>query len=120
MSLEPREQHQIEEEIKKRIVPENLTPNDLDFYVRKVRRLETDNAQLTDELNKLRVKLRRAEDFEIKYEVLLGEQTKIKKEIEEKEKAVRELKTLNEKLTIAIDERSNKHEEWNIEKRGLL
>jgi hypothetical protein len=48
MTSSPRQEHLIEAEIKKRIVPENLTPNDLDFYVRKVRRLETDNAQLND------------------------------------------------------------------------
>lgn len=33
----------------------------------------------------------------------MGEQVKIKKDIEEKDKAIRELKALNEKLTIAVD-----------------
>jgi hypothetical protein len=54
---------QIEAEIKNRMLPDAPTPNDLDFYVRKVRRLENDNNIIQDELNKLRVKLRRAEDF---------------------------------------------------------
>jgi hypothetical protein len=51
---------------------------------------------------------------------LLADHYNIKKELEVKEKIIRELKTLNEKLSISVDERSNKHEEWGIEKRGLL
>lgn len=120
MSSPPRYQHEIEAEIKKRIVPEALTPNDLDFYVRKVRRIENDNSQLTDEINKLRVRLRRAEDFEIKYEVLLNEHSNAKKEVEVKDQAVRDLKTLNEKLARSVEDRSNKHEEWGHEKRALV
>jgi predicted glycosyltransferase len=58
--------------------------------------------------------------IEIKYESLLADHYNIKKELEVKEKIIRELKTLNEKLSISVDERSNKHEEWGIEKRGLL
>jgi hypothetical protein len=42
---------------------EPLSHNDLDFYARKVRRLENDNNIIQDELNKVRVRLRRAEDF---------------------------------------------------------
>lgn len=44
----------------------------------------------------------------------------MKKEGDVKEQTVRELKTLNEKLAMAVEERTNKHEEWGLEKRGLL
>jgi hypothetical protein len=101
-------------------VPEALTPNDLDFYVRKVRRLESDNNILQDELNKVRIRLRRAEDFEIKYEVVAGETSSLKKELEIRDKSIRDIKSLNEKLTRSIEERTDKTQEWTAEKRGLL
>lgn len=68
-----------------------------------MRRLETDNAQLTDELNKLRVRLGRADDFKIKYEHLLNENSNFKRELEERDFAVRDLKTLNAKLTQSVE-----------------
>lgn len=88
--------------------------------MRKVRRLENDNNIIQDELNKVRVRLRRAEDFEIKFELLSGETTVLRKEVEAREKALREQKTLIEKLTFAAEERNNRHEEWAQEKRSLL
>ena len=44
---------------------------DIDFYERKIRRLETDLTALQDELTTARLRLRTAEDFQIKYELLL-------------------------------------------------
>jgi hypothetical protein len=46
-------------------------------------------------LNKVRVRLRRAEDFEIKYEVLAAEAAANKKELEGREKVIREMKSNN-------------------------
>ena len=40
--------------------------------------------------------------------------------MEARDHAVRDLKTLNEKLTISVEQRTNKQEEWGLEKRGLL
>jgi hypothetical protein len=45
--------------------------SDVDFYTRKISRLEEDNSSLLEELAKLRARLRTAEDFEIKYHILL-------------------------------------------------
>lgn len=41
--------------------------SDADFYERKIIRLEKDIANLNDELNVARARLRSAEDFQIKY-----------------------------------------------------
>ena len=46
--------------------------NDVDFYQRKIIRLEDDIGILHDELAKVRTKLRVAEDYEIKYHILLN------------------------------------------------
>lgn len=45
--------------------------NDIEYYQRKVVRMEQDICILQDELNRVRIKLRTAEDFEIKYRILL-------------------------------------------------
>lgn len=102
------------------MLPDSLSPNDIDIYIRKVRRLENDNNIIQDELNKVRIRLRRAEDFEIKYELLSSEVITLKKEIDLRDRSVRELKALNEKLSFALDEKSGKNEEWMQEKRSLL
>ncbi len=47
----------------------------MDFYRRKVNRLENDCTSLQDDLNKARIRLRRAEDFELKYELILKQNT---------------------------------------------
>ena len=46
-------------------------PSDLDFYQMKITRLESDLAATQDELMSARLRLRTAEDFQIKYELLL-------------------------------------------------
>ena len=66
------------------------------------------------------MRLRRAEDFEIKFDLLTAETNTLRKDLEQRDKAIRDFKTLNEKLTFAVSERSNKQEEWMQEKRGLL
>lgn len=68
----------------------------------------------------MRVRLRRAEDFEIKFDLLTAENNALRKDLDQRDKAVRDLKTLNEKLAFAAEERSNRQEEWSQEKRGLL
>ena len=52
--------------------------------------------------------------------MLLTEHSNSKKEVEARDITIRDMKMLNEKLTRNVEERSNKHEEWGIEKRGLL
>lgn len=46
------------------------TRYDVDFYMKKCDRLEEDIMLMGDELNRARIRLRKAEDFEIKYELL--------------------------------------------------
>jgi hypothetical protein len=46
--------------------------SDIDFYERKIKTLEEDNVYLHDEIMKLRARLRTAEDYEIKYSLLVS------------------------------------------------
>jgi hypothetical protein len=48
-----------------------VSVSDVDFYQRKIIRLEDDISILHEELAKLRTRLRVAEDYEIKYHILL-------------------------------------------------
>ena len=91
MSSPQRIQVELEQEIKRRINQESPSKGDLDFYIRKVRRLQGESALLEDQLSKVRVRLRRAEDYEIKYELLLVENANLKKDVEEKEKKMYEI-----------------------------
>lgn len=45
--------------------------SDLDFYLMKIGRLESDLAATQNELISARLRLRTAEDYQIKYELLL-------------------------------------------------
>ena len=58
-----RAEHLIESEIRQRINYFSPSKNDLDFYQRKVGRLEGDLTQLQEELSIARLRLRTAEDF---------------------------------------------------------
>ena len=53
-------QSALDTEIKKRINHESPTKYDMDFYSRKITRLENDNNDMHEELSKLRIRLRRA------------------------------------------------------------
>jgi len=75
-----RAEHLIESEIRQRINYFSPSKNDLDFYQRKAGRLEGDLTQLqgmgwcySEELSVARLRLRTAEDFEIKYELLTNQ-----------------------------------------------
>jgi hypothetical protein len=52
--------------------------------------------------------------------MLTAETNTLRKDLEQRDKAIRDLKTLNEKLTFCVSERNSKQEEWIQEKRGLL
>lgn len=45
--------------------------NDIEYYERKVVRMEQDISLLQEELNRVRLRLRTAEDYEIKYRILI-------------------------------------------------
>lgn len=45
--------------------------NDLEYYERKVLRMEQDINLLQEELSRTRVRLRGAEDYEIKYQIIM-------------------------------------------------
>lgn len=45
--------------------------NDIEYYSRKVVRMEQDISLLQEELNRTRLRLRTAEDYEIKYRILI-------------------------------------------------
>lgn len=46
-----------------------------------------------DELSKLRIRLRRAEDFELKYELLLKQMVTLQSDIDYKDKQLNEVKS---------------------------
>ncbi len=46
--------------------------SDIDFYERKIQSIEQDNHYLHEEIMKLRARLRIAEDFEIRYNLLVA------------------------------------------------
>lgn len=77
---------ELEHEIEKRISHESPTKYDIDFYLRKVTRLEGDLNIVQDELSRARVRLRRAEDFEIKYDLLLKQNSNLLADLEKREK----------------------------------
>jgi hypothetical protein len=64
MSFSPsRVQIELKSEIEKRINSESPTKYDIDFYLRKITRLENDLIQSQDELSRVRIRLRKAEDY---------------------------------------------------------
>lgn len=74
-----------------------LSPSryDVDFYRRKSERLEEDLMTISDELNKARLRLRRAEDFEIKYDLLFKQKSALEEESIRKDKELFELRAKN-------------------------
>ena len=54
---------ELEQEINNQINFDSPTKYDMDFYKRKAGRLENDCNTLQEDLNKARIRLRRAEDF---------------------------------------------------------
>ena len=79
-------QVELEHEIEKRISHESPTKYDIDFYLRKITRLEDDLNIVQDELARARVRLRRAEDFEIKYDLLIKQNSNLVADLEKREK----------------------------------
>jgi hypothetical protein len=77
-------QIELKNEIEKRINYESPTKYDIDFYMRKITRLENDLIQSQEELSKVRIRLRKAEDYEIKYDLILKQNTILNGEIEKK------------------------------------
>lgn len=77
-------QRELEQEITNRMSSDSPTKYDVDFYKRKVNRLENDYTSIQEDLNKARIRLRRAEDFELKYELILKQNTQLNNELDKK------------------------------------
>jgi hypothetical protein len=79
---------------------------DVDFYLRKVVRLEGDLAKCQDELSAARIRLRKAEDFELKYEMLAKQMAELSQEhdLARKELVDRRIdsEALREKLDLEV------------------
>ena len=78
----------ISEALEKPLHYESPSKYDLDFYQRKVNRLENDLNHRQDEINIMRFRLQKAEDFEIKYELLVKENQELTLENEALEKGL--------------------------------
>lgn len=98
-------QSTLDGEINKRINHESPSKYDMDFYSRKINRLENDNNQIHEEVNKLRIRLRRAEDFELKYELSLKQMCTLQSDIDSKDKQVAEIKSKMEHMQLNIQEK---------------
>lgn len=79
---------------------------ELDFFLRKIKRLEGDMKLLENELSNTKIRLKRAEDYEIKYEVtskevyaLTVDNDSLLAEIRELKVIIDELRIDNEKLS---------------------
>lgn len=93
MSNSPeRARAEIEHEIDRRILRESPTKYDMDYYLRKITRLENENNGVQDELAKAKVKLRRAEDFEIKFDLLLKQNSTLNTDLERRDRELCGLK----------------------------
>jgi hypothetical protein len=73
-----------------------------------------------DELNRARLRLRRAEDYEIKYDMLFRQKATIEEETTKREKEVFELRAKNEELALLLRERGERQVEGSREKEELL
>jgi hypothetical protein len=56
---------------------ESPSKSDISFFQRKCQRLENDLNTLQDELSSARLRLRRAEDFEIKYDLIIKQNSNL-------------------------------------------
>jgi hypothetical protein len=69
-----------------------------------------------DELNRARLRLRRAEDYEIKYDMLFRQKANIEEETLRKDRELFDLRAKNEELTLKLKERGEKNIEGGREK----
>lgn len=91
----------------------------MDFYKRKVNRLENDCNSLQEDLNRARIRLRRAEDYELKYELILKQNTNLQNEIDKKDKELNQKKSELENVKLKVTETSFIGEDWTKEKLEL-
>lgn len=109
----------LQQEITNRINNESPTKYDIDFFKRKINRLENDCNGLQEDLNKARIRLRRAEDFELKYELILKQNTYLQNELDKKEKDLTQKKTELENLRATASEKTTVVEDWSKERLQL-
>ena len=83
----------------------------MDFYKRKVGRLENDCNTLQEDLNKARIRLRRAEDFELKYQLILKQNSNLQNELDKKDKELNQKRSQLENLKVEASEKNNKGED---------
>jgi hypothetical protein len=72
-----------------------------------------------DELNRARLRLRRAEDFEIKYDLLFRQKTANEEETLRKDKELFDLRAKNEELSLLLRERGERSLENGREREDL-
>lgn len=79
--------------------------SDVDFYMMKITRLEADLAATQEELMSARLRLRTAEDFQIKYELLLkqSEQENVRLRYEERGESSK----ISQIISLKIEERDS-------------
>ena len=58
-----------------------------------------------EELNKLRIRLRRAEDFELKYELILKQMCGLQSDLDSKDKQVADIKSKMEQMQLNVREK---------------
>lgn len=83
---------------------ESPTKYDIDYYQRKVNRLENEVSNLQEELSLCQYKLQKAEDYEKKYELLFSQHQNTNEELDtSKESLIQKTREANE-LRIKLDQ----------------
>jgi spore coat polysaccharide biosynthesis protein SpsF (cytidylyltransferase family) len=85
--------------------------SDIDFYERKIARLEEDNVMLHEELANVRSRLRTAQDYEIRYELLMQSSND---EIQRLRSGQAKAEEARREEYVAIKLREN-NEKWRVE-----
>ena len=79
------------------------TVSDIDFYVRKIHRLEQDLQGCEDELSNAKVRLRRAEDYEYKCELAAKHNNKLTLDNDSLQAEIRGLRVLVDDLRMDLE-----------------
>jgi hypothetical protein len=120
MSLSPQKLRiALEAEIDKRIDPDSPTKYDINFYIRKINRLENDLGLLQDELSSARIRLRKAEDFEIKYDLVLKQNNNLLAENDRLSKDLQIARVDAEKNRLKLEEELARKYDGDREKQDL-
>ena len=98
---------------------ESPSKSDVHFLQRKCQRLDNDLATLQDELSSARLRLRRAEDFEIKYDMVGKQNSNLLSENDLLTKEIQALKVEMERIRLKQEDETLHHKDFTKERASL-